>query len=137
MEKAHNVLDDLWRHEPPYPKDRIRHIMDIIGNTFYKLFTTLHKRYQIKYAFTYCKLVLVIVKVFLNLMINFSCWYWKIHHYSLEEIWRMELGLQRNGRPFPSTYLTGRKVVEHVQAVDWNILAKLWNESLERRHIPT
>lgn len=31
LEGAHNILDDLWRHEPPYPKMRIEHLMDIIG----------------------------------------------------------------------------------------------------------
>lgn len=33
LESAHNVLDDLWRHEAPYPKNRIEHLMDIIGNS--------------------------------------------------------------------------------------------------------
>ncbi|CAH0554579.1 unnamed protein product [Brassicogethes aeneus] len=36
LERAHNVLDDLWRHEPPYPKDRIKHLMQIIGQDICK-----------------------------------------------------------------------------------------------------
>ncbi|KAJ8913450.1 hypothetical protein NQ315_013829 [Exocentrus adspersus] len=32
LEKSHNVLDDLWRHEPPYPKERLKHIMNIIAS---------------------------------------------------------------------------------------------------------
>lgn len=31
LEKGHNLLEDLWKHEPPYPKDRMKHLMDIIG----------------------------------------------------------------------------------------------------------
>lgn len=31
LEGAHNVLDDLWRHEPPYPRHRMQHLMDVIG----------------------------------------------------------------------------------------------------------
>ncbi|XP_018579489.1 cytoplasmic dynein 2 heavy chain 1 [Anoplophora glabripennis] len=47
LEKAHNILDDLWRHEPPYPKDRIKHIMDIIAADVGK-FTIVHlKKYDV------------------------------------------------------------------------------------------
>lgn len=31
VEGAHNVLDDLWRHEPPYSRSRMQHLMDLIG----------------------------------------------------------------------------------------------------------
>lgn len=31
LDNAHNYLDDLWRQEPPYPKGRMVHLMDIIG----------------------------------------------------------------------------------------------------------
>lgn len=31
LEGAHNVLDDLWRHEPPYSRSRMQHLMDLIG----------------------------------------------------------------------------------------------------------
>ncbi|CAH1183888.1 unnamed protein product, partial [Phaedon cochleariae] len=36
LERAHNMLDDLWRHDPPYPKDRIRPIIDIIASDVWK-----------------------------------------------------------------------------------------------------
>ncbi|KAK5644080.1 hypothetical protein RI129_007925 [Pyrocoelia pectoralis] len=31
LENAHNVLDDLWRHDPPYPKARVQYLMDLIA----------------------------------------------------------------------------------------------------------
>ncbi|GJQ81470.1 btv [Trypoxylus dichotomus] len=36
LENAHNVLDDLWRHEPPYPKGRMEHLMEIIASEVIK-----------------------------------------------------------------------------------------------------
>ncbi|KAK9747136.1 Dynein heavy chain, N-terminal region 1 [Popillia japonica] len=32
LENAHNILDDLWRHEPPYPKARMEHLMEVIAS---------------------------------------------------------------------------------------------------------
>lgn len=31
LENARNVLDDLWRHEPPYSKTRVTNLMDVIA----------------------------------------------------------------------------------------------------------
>ncbi|KAL3266580.1 hypothetical protein HHI36_010744 [Cryptolaemus montrouzieri] len=35
LELGHNVLDDLWRHKPPYHIDRMKNLMDIVGNGIY------------------------------------------------------------------------------------------------------
>ncbi|XP_044749353.1 cytoplasmic dynein 2 heavy chain 1 [Coccinella septempunctata] len=35
LELGHNVLDDLWRHKPHYHKDRMKNLMDIVGNGVY------------------------------------------------------------------------------------------------------
>lgn len=35
LEKAHNILDDLWRHDPPYSKNRTAHLMELIGKQNY------------------------------------------------------------------------------------------------------
>lgn len=35
LERCHNTLDDLWRCEPSFPKDRIKNLMDIIGKVNY------------------------------------------------------------------------------------------------------
>ncbi|KAK9876588.1 hypothetical protein WA026_013968 [Henosepilachna vigintioctopunctata] len=35
LELGHNVLDDLWRHKPSYNIDRMKNLMDIIGNGLY------------------------------------------------------------------------------------------------------
>ncbi|XP_017783105.1 PREDICTED: cytoplasmic dynein 2 heavy chain 1 [Nicrophorus vespilloides] len=32
LESAHNILDDLWRNEPPYPRIRIEHLMELISS---------------------------------------------------------------------------------------------------------
>nr|XP_022905741.1 cytoplasmic dynein 2 heavy chain 1 [Onthophagus taurus] len=32
LENAHNTLDDLWRHEPPFPKVRMENLMEIIAS---------------------------------------------------------------------------------------------------------
>ncbi|KAG5867052.1 hypothetical protein JTB14_004846 [Gonioctena quinquepunctata] len=47
LERGNNVLDDLWRHEPPFPEDRIRHIMDIIGSDVWKFTSTQLKKYKL------------------------------------------------------------------------------------------
>jgi len=31
LEKCHNILDDLWRCDPPYSSDRMKNLMDVIG----------------------------------------------------------------------------------------------------------
>ncbi|XP_050308266.1 cytoplasmic dynein 2 heavy chain 1-like [Anthonomus grandis grandis] len=36
LERCHNTLDDLWRCDPGFPKDRMRHLMDIIGSDVWK-----------------------------------------------------------------------------------------------------
>ncbi|XP_066245842.1 cytoplasmic dynein 2 heavy chain 1 [Euwallacea similis] len=36
LEKCHNTLDDLWRCNPPFPKDRIKNLMDIIAFDLWK-----------------------------------------------------------------------------------------------------
>ncbi|XP_060532310.1 cytoplasmic dynein 2 heavy chain 1 isoform X2 [Cylas formicarius] len=41
LDKAHNTLDDLWRHQPSYPLDRIKHLMDVIGGSVWKF--TIHQ----------------------------------------------------------------------------------------------
>lgn len=33
LELGHNVLDDLWRHKPPYHIDRMKNLMDIVGKS--------------------------------------------------------------------------------------------------------
>ncbi|XP_074038391.1 dynein cytoplasmic heavy chain beethoven [Leptinotarsa decemlineata] len=47
LEKSHNVLDDLWRHEPPFPKDRIKHLMDIIGSDVWKFSSNQLKKHDL------------------------------------------------------------------------------------------
>lgn len=42
LDNAHNYLDDLWRQEPPYPKGRMKHIMDIIGKCTFNKFVNLY-----------------------------------------------------------------------------------------------
>ncbi|CAG9863949.1 unnamed protein product [Phyllotreta striolata] len=47
LEKSHNVLDDLWKNEPPFPKHRITHIMDVIGSDVQKHFAALLKQFNV------------------------------------------------------------------------------------------
>lgn len=36
LERAHYALDDLWRNEPPYPKERMRNLMDVIASSVWE-----------------------------------------------------------------------------------------------------
>ncbi|XP_056634261.1 cytoplasmic dynein 2 heavy chain 1 [Diorhabda sublineata] len=47
LEKSHSVLDDLWRNDPPYPKDRMKHIMDIIASELQKYHCHKLKQYNL------------------------------------------------------------------------------------------
>uniref|UniRef100_A0A6P7FU93 Cytoplasmic dynein 2 heavy chain 1 n=1 Tax=Diabrotica virgifera virgifera TaxID=50390 RepID=A0A6P7FU93_DIAVI len=47
LERSHTVLDDLWKNDPPFPKDRIKHIMDIIASDVQKYNIAKLKRYNL------------------------------------------------------------------------------------------
>ncbi|CAG9772440.1 unnamed protein product [Ceutorhynchus assimilis] len=37
LERSHNTLDDLWRCDPSFSKERIKNLMDIIGHDLWKV----------------------------------------------------------------------------------------------------
>lgn len=41
LEKSYNCLDDLWKYDTPYPNERMKHLMEIIGEFVYQICFTI------------------------------------------------------------------------------------------------